>query len=547
MLAFIRRIVAFLVLLAFVALCSGLVPEAYVMRLMGTPRVQFVPLLLSSLSGSVIACAVLLGWVLLTLLFGRVYCSWLCPLGILQDIVNRALRPRGMKSARYTPNHYLVRALFAAVAFGSLACGSVAVLMWLDPYSICARVFATLPLLAQGADSVAWGGVAAVAFGIALPLGMAAWRGRLYCNTICPVGAVLGLLARFAPFAPRLNASACRRCATCLRRCKVHAIDLKNGRIDSTRCVACYDCVAACPHRAITLRKPAAPKETPAEAPADPTRRAILGLGALTLASALLPIPARAEEEQGGGDSESTEKDLPILPPGAGKSRARFLDTCTACGLCIANCPTGVLRPSVTAHGWDGFLKPYLAISAPQGLSEGLFCRFDCNRCSTLCPTGALTPLSLAEKQKTRIALAQHKPSRCIPWQTGYECGHCAAACPTQALTLRQATVPIRENPDACTGCRRCMRVCPQGAISLTPAPTAEKPDRRIAVIDYAKCIGCGVCASACRRHKVIRAVATQVPSFDSSRCIGCGACTAHCPATPQAAVEVRAVAGDEA
>lgn len=534
MLAVFRRVVALCVLLAFVALCSGIVPCGDAMLLMGTPRVQFVPLLLSSLRGSMIAAGVLMALVVLTVLFGRVYCSWICPLGILQDVVNRLLRPRGMQQARYTPNHYIIRTVFAVLSFGGLAVGSVGLLAYLDPYSITSRAFATLPfMLMSPVGSPAWLGIGLAAFSQALPLGMAAWRGRLYCNTLCPVGAVLGLLARWAPFAPQMDSQACRRCATCLRRCKAHAIDLKQGCIDRTRCVGCYDCVSACPHHAIKLRKAAAPQSAPAQESADPTRRALVGLGALSLASTLVPMPARAETEPTGADGRDS---LPILPPGAGESRERFLRTCTGCGLCISHCPTGVLRPSITAHGWEGFLKPYLAVSAPQGTEDGRFCRYDCNRCSSLCPTGALTPLSLAEKQRTRIASAQHTPARCIPWQTGYECGHCAAACPTGALSLRAASVPARDNPDACTACRRCVRVCPQGAVSLRPHPTADKPDRRIAVIDYSKCIGCGACAAACRR-RVIRAVQVDVPALNPERCIGCGACTAYCPATPGPAI----------
>lgn len=534
MLALIRRFVALCVLLAFALLCSGLAPESCVMRLKGTPRVQVVPLLLSSLSGSMIAACVLLALVVLTVLFGRVYCSWICPLGILQDVVNRLLRPRGMQQARYTPNHYIIRTVFAVLSFGGLAVGSVGLLAYLDPYSITSRAFATLPfMLKSPMGSPAWLGTGLAAFFLALPLGMAAWRGRLYCNTLCPVGAVLGLLARWAPFAPQMDSQACRRCATCLRRCKAHAIDVKQGHIDRTRCVGCYDCVSACPHHAIKFRKTAAPQSAPAQESADPTRRALVGLGALSLASTLVPMPARAETEPTGADRRDS---LPILPPGAGESRERFLSTCTGCGLCISHCPTGVLRPSITAHGWEGFLKPYLAVSAPHGTEEGRFCRYDCNRCSSLCPTGALNPLSLAEKQRTRIATAHHTPARCIPWQTGYECGHCAAACPTGALSLRASSVPVRDNPEACTACRRCVRVCPQGAVSLRPHPSADNPDRRIAVIDYSKCIGCGACAAACRR-RVIRAVQVEVPALNPERCIGCGACTAHCPATPGPAI----------
>lgn len=545
MLALLRRIVALCVLLAFAALCSGMVPEAYVMRLMGTPRVQVVPLALSACCGSMAAAGVLAAVLVATLLFGRVYCSWLCPLGIMQDIVHRLRHPRGMKRARYTPNHVWVRVFFAGAALLSFACGATLILAALDPYTSAALAFGTLRKLLLAAPAGAevgagWLGIGLIGVCLAVPLGMAAWRGRLYCNTVCPVGALLGLLARVAPFAPRLHADSCRRCGSCLRRCKAHAIDIRNSCVDRTRCVGCYDCLAVCPHGALSLRprRAARPSSSADEPAADPTRRAMLGVGALTLASALLPLPVRGEENaEVAGNADDAP---PILPPGAGENRERFLSVCTGCGLCIANCPTGVLRPSLTAHGWNGFLKPYLSIApaAVDGLTEGRYCRYDCTLCSSLCPTGALTPLSLAEKQRTRIATAQQHPARCIPWQTGYGCGHCAEACPTGALTLRTATVPLHEHPEACTACRRCVRVCPAGAISLRPHATPEQPDRRIAVVDYNKCIGCGACAAACRKHHVIRAATVEVPTLDPARCIGCGACTAHCPATPKPAIE---------
>lgn len=540
MLPILRRVVALSVLIAFAALFSGMVPEAYAMLFMGTPRVQVVPLVLSSLSGSLIASVVLVCLLVLTLLFGRVYCSWICPLGIMQDIVNRLVRPRGMKHARYTPNHVFVRFFFVMAAVLSFLAGGSLLVGLLDPYTSAALAFGSLRTLfapAPDASPAAWSlACALILLGLTVPLGMAAWRGRLYCNTVCPVGSLLGLLARVAPFAPSMNAEACRRCGACLRTCKAHAIDLKHGHIDRSRCVGCYDCVGACPHHALTLF----PRKTtpPAASAADPTRRALLGLGALSVASALIPLPLRAEGESEGISSASGGS-LPILPPGAGEDRARFLEICTGCGLCIANCPTSVLRPSLTAHGWNGLLKPYLAISAADthGTSEGRYCRFDCHLCSSLCPTGALTPLSMADKQKTRIALARHVPSLCIPWQTGYECGHCAEACPTHALTLRAASVPIRDHPGACTACRRCLRVCPAGAISLQPHPEALHPERGVAVVDYAKCIGCGACAAACRRH-AIRVAAVQVPELHPELCIGCGACTAHCPSSPRPAIE---------
>lgn len=536
MLALLRRVVALCVLLAFAALCSGMVPEAYVMRLMGIPRVQVVPLVLSACGGSFAAAGVLAAVFAATLLFGRVYCSWLCPLGIMQDIVYRLRYPRGMKQGRYTPNHVWVRAFFAGLAFLAFVCGASLILAVLDPYTGAAQAFGTLRHLlltppAEAELGAGWLGIGLICVCLAVPLGMAAWRGRLYCNTVCPVGALLGLLARVAPFAPRLHADSCRRCGNCLRRCKAHAIDVRHGRVDRTRCVGCYDCLAACPHGALSLRprRAARPSSRQDEAAADPTRRAMLGVGALTLASVLLPLPARGEEkaEVAGVEDEETP---PILPPGAGENRERFLSVCTGCGLCIANCPTGVLRPAWTAHGWTGITKPYLSYG-----EDDVFCRYDCHTCSSLCPEGALMPLSPAEKQHTCVALAVHHAEHCTPWNTGYDCGRCAEACPTGAMSLHPVHVPLIK-ADQCSGCRRCARTCPQGAISMVEVAGRE---RKLAVIDRNKCIGCGNCAESCRRH-ALESRRTEVPAFRPELCTGCGACHAACPATPQRAITMQ-------
>ncbi len=267
MLAHFRRLVACLVLLCFVASFipwGGAEPWA---GLWWVERLQFVPALLGTWSGKSWAWLVLVLLLLLTLLFGRVFCSWLCPLGILQDVANRVarLRPgqRKGKGVRYAPNHPRLRAVVALLAFGSLAAGGVGLLTWLDPYSIAARGMAALgnPIFtwianAAGAElpPPAWERyapalLALVAFSLAIPLALAAWRGRIYCNTFCPVGAVLGLLSRVAPLTPRIDHESCGRCGACMKHCKAQAIDARSGHVDATRCVACYNCLSACQRR----------------------------------------------------------------------------------------------------------------------------------------------------------------------------------------------------------------------------------------------------------------------------------------------------------
>ena len=535
MLKWLRRVVAVLVLLLFVVSLLGVLAPGDAAWLYAVERVQFVPALLSALSGGTWGWVALGCLVVLTLLFGRVYCSWLCPLGIMQDIVNRLVRPRTAKlkgaQVRYTPNHWLVRLLVACAVFGALAGGCIVLLSWLDPYSISSRfVVAVVNPLVSGE----WGRYepwlfVLVVLSVAVPLGLAAWRGRLYCNTVCPVGAVLGLLSRLAPFVPVIQESACGRCAGCMRTCKAHAIDLKQMKVDSTRCVGCYDCVSDCPRKAMKLgfRNPFARKakgagessgKPPAAAePENASRRAFLGLSAMAVATATVPA----------GKIVGDKTAAAAVPPGAGGVE-RLLGRCTGCGLCISACPTHVLRPAFLVHGFSGMMKPWM------DFTRG-YCDYQCNACSSVCPEGALQLLDLADKQKTRIGLLSFVQKNCRVWSTGESCGKCIAKCPTGALT--EVQVPTVD-AEKCAGCRRCARKCPQEAITMVELPDRVRPNgkpRPLAVIDYSKCIGCGECIAACRRHNALDAKGLRAPKVNAEACTGCGACSFVCPAEPRA------------
>lgn len=261
-----RRTVAILLLTLFVISFMGVANPTEDPYFFLVERIQFIPACLGTWSGVAWASIILTGLLVLTLLFGRVYCSWLCPLGILQDIAHRICHPSvaKLKPAPFpaTPNHWVLRTISAAVVFGSLLIGgSILVLTWLDPYSISARFLTAVihPLIHFLCSGEADGSryelplLIASSLSIAIVLTLALFRGRLYCNTICPVGAILGLLSRIAPCTPHIAPDKCRRCASCMRQCKAHAIDLKTLSIDSSLCVGCYDCLSTCANHAIGI------------------------------------------------------------------------------------------------------------------------------------------------------------------------------------------------------------------------------------------------------------------------------------------------------
>lgn len=567
-LAWLRRCVMLVVLALFAVSFLQVAPADS--ALYALDRVQLVPAFMSALQGSTWGWVALGALLVLTLLLGRVYCSWICPLGMMQDVVNRLRHPRPQarrgRGVRYTPNHGVMRTVVALLVLGSVPVLGSVLLTWLDPYSLSARFMAAVlnPAVAWIAETagVAYQPVDWLRYSpwlilllgamVALPLVMALLRGRLYCNTVCPVGAVLGLLARLAPFTPGIDARSCGLCGNCLRECKAHAIDLKNRRVDVTRCVGCYNCIASCDRGAMSLRwhspfaksaQAAAPVhkqpageagsgEEEAEAgagsrknaqAADMGRRAFLGLGLTCLASAA--VPEVRSEPSGDAATPGTNVGPAVLPPGAG-SLEHLLSVCTGCGLCISVCPTHVLRPSFTVLGWRGLMKPYLDYTVG-------YCDADCHACSQVCPAGALLPMSSEKKRRVQIGIITYRQSNCRIWKQSEECALCAAKCPTGAITAVTSKRPAVLDAE-CVGCRakRCFNACPTGSISFV---TRQDSGRRLAVINYDTCIGCGYCAEACTRYQGIEVREVKTLKFNPELCNGCGACEYVCPPRPKA------------
>lgn len=426
-------------------------------------RIQIMPL---ALSASLTTLGV---WLLLTLLLGRIYCSTVCPLGGVQDVVSRIPRSRRQWRLRHPyhfapPNNGLRYTVLTTVALCGLL-GIAVVTSLLDPYSAFGRVCSEMLLPCvefMGGKEVVIASAAAfaVAFLTLGAVSVAAWRrGRIVCNTVCPVGSLLGLVSRYSLFHFDIDPDVCTGCRSCERVCKSQCISLTDHVVDGSRCVTCFRCVDACPEGAIrytTRRKRLSipmlqrVQTAPGSACSEPVRidrRKFLMTGMIVAAAPALSLAAKAASGASG-----TDRPLhPVVPPGR-RSMAEFLDKCTGCGLCVAHCPGHVLSPSVNQLGWLHALHPVM------NYDKGV-CLYDCTRCTELCPTGALTPLTVDEKHIFIIGHARVTPSRCIG------CGECVGVCPRGATAL----VPSPEgmgwvssvNTDLCIGCGACQNVCP--------------------------------------------------------------------------------------
>jgi len=479
--------------------------------------VQFVPAAVALATG-LAAGLIVLGLLAVTALGGRVYCSVLCPLGILQDVIARlaALVRRGPRRLPYRPAvNWLRHLVFWGTIAGVLAGAAGFTLSLVDPYSNFGRIASGLvrpvitltnnavvgPANAAGLDAwyrvdVHWANGGALhqpALFLLLVVILVVWRGRFYCNTLCPVGTLLGWIARHAAWRLAVDESACTKCGDCLRVCKAQCIDLRGSAIDFSRCVACYNCVSACDQHGIIYRAAWSRRKSEAgdrkpETP-DPQRRAFLASTAVALvastgATALLrgqsssSGSARGAAAPVAGPLPGHEASRGICPPGAA-AVDRFLDRCTACQLCISACPTHVLQPAFLEYGFAGIMKPRLDYAAA-------FCNFDCRRCAEVCPDSALTLLPLAEKQVTRLGIARLDLEKCVVKAHGKDCAACSEHCPTKAVD----TVPYGDNlrlpqmhDELCIGCGACQFACPvrpERAITVHGHRRHDRAEKRI-------------------------------------------------------------------
>ena len=455
-------------------------------------KIQFLPAVLA-LNFGVVALLIVAA-----LLFGRLYCSVVCPLGIMQDFFswlggkfkkNRFSYAREIKWLRYG-----VWVLFV-VAF---IAGINALVALLAPYSSWGRIVQNLlapvwqwgnnllAAIAERRDSYAFYTkevwlkslptfiVALVSLIVVVIL---AWRnGRTYCNAICPVGTTLSFFSRFAMFRPVIEASKCKSCHVCEKKCKAACIDIDGGKtIDYSRCVDCFNCLDNCKFGALKYRFAWGQKSEAQEAaPADKTRRAFIVGSAIALGGAAIPARAQTDEDaqveiQGeGGFADIIPKVAPKrsveITPFGSESVEAFYKHCTACQLCVSVCPNNVLRPS----------KKLSHLMQPEMSFERGYCRPECVKCSEVCPAGAILKITPEEKTQWKVGTASIQPMLCLV-ENGEveECGNCSRHCPVGAIHMvrkeredgKRVMVPSVEE-ELCIGCGACENLCPARPIS---------------------------------------------------------------------------------
>ena len=474
------------------------IPESWINVILW---LQFVPSFLKFINLPSLVAAGFFIVLALTVFTGRSYCSILCPLGIFQDIVSRigGKIKRGNRRFRYELPYNILRYSLLGVTMIVMLTGTLFLLTLLDPYSIFGRLMTYFgkPLLIQFNNALAAGfskldiytiykvqlkGIHAAAY--ALPVlflvlvGYLSFkRGRLYCNTVCPVGTFLGFISKVSIFRIRIDSTSCTRCGRCSLACKASCIDFLNESVDVSRCVTCFNCIDSCNDNAISFSfKNGALQKSKEENVDKGKRNFILNTLALTASFAGVangqdvPVPKQdvpdlkqdvtaPKKDVPVPKKESTvpeDKTSPVSPPG-GISIDHFNDYCTACSLCVGACPTSVLRPSFRQYGLMGIMQPVM------DYHKG-FCNFECTVCIDVCPSGALLPLVLEAKKLTQLGKAKFIKKNCIVETERTDCGACSEHCPTKAVKM----VPLEGNlvipeveEDICVGCGACEYACP--------------------------------------------------------------------------------------
>ena len=415
-----------------------------------------------------------LGMIILTLIFGRFFCGWVCPLGTTIDMAG-ALRKKtlflsdGMNKIARLPKFYILAAILV------FAIAGIQIAWIFDPMVIMARFVSLnlIPAVTLAVDKLfinlirAFGlygwvydlyrglkisflGIRVIYFShsaiiflfFILVVSVSLFIKRAWCRILCPLGAIYALAARFSLL--RRVVEPCHNCRRCRQYCRTGAIkdDLTYVKGE---CVLCMDCVYDCPSKATAFMF-ASGKVRPDKKEGGISRKSFLFW-------LFIGIPMMM-------GFKNKESDI-IRPPGV-SNEDEFLDRCIRCGNCMKVCITNGLQPLLLQGGLEGFWTPQL-------VPEIGYCEYQCTLCGNTCPTGAIPRLSLDEKKKTKLGLAIIDHSLCLPWARGEDCIVCEEHCPIadKAIQLREENVNGRliKRPyiDSylCVGCGICQNKCP--------------------------------------------------------------------------------------
>ncbi|NTW78209.1 MAG: 4Fe-4S dicluster domain-containing protein [Syntrophaceae bacterium] len=487
-----RKIVSGIIFIGFVLLfLGGEKLSVFLADLL--PPFQLVPALIRSITQpAALFFAGLMFIILITLIFGRVYCSFLCPLGTLQDIVITLAHRTGRKPAyAFSRPQNTLRYIILALTVASLFTGILWLVNLLDPYSLVGRIFSYFfqPLLVytynlgiiilkplniflypKQTASIPMPDMVIAACFLLTILYLSVKHGRLYCNTLCPVGAFLGLLSHVSIFQLALRKESCSKCLRCESVCKAGCINPQAASIDMSRCIGCFNCLDACSTAAINYRPMWRRTRSSSWSPA---RRGFI-FGSFAAAVALLSAFHRDIRNVAGIVLASS--DPPVTPPGS-QNVERFSKTCTACCLCVAACPTSVLTPSFLDYGPAGLLQPKMNY-------EKSYCDYECNVCGKVCPTGAISRIKLDDKKLTQIGEAKLLKDVCVVYVEHNNCGACGEVCPTHAIrfTDRENILYPEIDKQYCIGCGACQLACPTTPRSIVvhPHPVHKKAEKYI-------------------------------------------------------------------
>ncbi len=425
------------------------------------------------LAGANVAHLMWIGFFILALsfIFGRFFCGWICPMGTIMDAISFIFRPGKIKDRieknKYSPKqiykYMLLIIILISAAMGVMQAGL------LDPISILTRTGAVFfaPAISDSTNTIIHN-IPERTFPIApLIVGFFAFllwlniiRPRFWCRYICPLGALLGAGARFAPKHIVRDKAKCTDCGLCTATCTAAASPQKNIR--TSECWLCHNCIEECPENALTLQWDIKTDTTRNERP-DLLRRKLLTalIGGITAGTTI----------RIGGSLHKRGYPQRIRPPGSLLEK-EFLARCLKCDACVKICPTNVIQPAITEAGLEGFMTPVL------DMQRG-YCEYNCTLCGQVCPSGAIERITIAQKhgipdgKPIKIGTAFIDKNRCIPWTTASNCLVCQEVCPTspkaimddayttmhnhQKITTRRPLV----NPELCIGCGLCQHECP--------------------------------------------------------------------------------------